>query len=415
MINFSDKSNCCGCNACTQRCPKQCITMHEDEEGFLYPKIESLYCIHCDLCETVCPMLNQNEPRLPQKVYAAKNNNEKQRLHSSSGGVFILLAEQIIKQGGVVFGARFNKNWEVEHCYTETFEGLKPLMRSKYVQSNIGNTFYEAKKFLKQGRLVLFIGTSCQIAGLKKFLHKEYENLLTIDLICHGVPSPGVWKTYLEEIKANSETLVKKNIIQFSSSKVLTEITNINFREKQLGGYSWKKYGFTVSTKLQCKDEKNLISLSSPFNINPFMKGFLANLYLRPSCYKCPSKAGRSSSDLTIGDFWGINKFKPDFDDDKGVGAILVYTSKGEEILHSIDIELRQMSYYEVIKHNCSIHSSVAISNRRKQFWKHYSKTHNLRLSVTRTLKTSIKERIKSKIVKLKQIVLKNENCNFNS
>lgn len=407
MINLSDKSDCCGCNACVQCCPKQCIIMHEDEEGFLYPKIESSYCIHCGLCETVCPMLNQNEPRLPQKVYAAKNNNEKQRLQSSSGGIFILLAEQIIKQGGVVFGVRFNKNWEVEHCHAETIEELKPLMRSKYVQSNIGNTFYEAKKFLKQGRPVLFIGTSCQIAGLKKFLHKEYENLLAIDLICHGVPSPGVWKTYLEEIKVNSEILVKKNTLRPSSSKVLTEITNINFREKQLGGYSWEKYGFAISTKSQYKDGKNFISLSSPFNINPFMKGFLANLYLRPSCYKCPAKAGRSSSDLTIGDFWGINKFKPDFDDDKGVGAILVYTSKGEKILHSIDIELKQMNYYEVIEYNHSIHSSVSMPNRRKQFWKHYSKTHNIRLSVARTLKTTLKEKIKGKIIKFKEVLRK--------
>lgn len=140
MIRIIDKSKCCGCNACVQRCPKQCISMREDEEGFLYPYVDIPSCVDCGICEKVCPVLNLEEPRKPLQVFAAKNKNEDQRLRSSSGGIFILLAEQTICEGGVVFGARFDKNWEVEHCYAETLEELEPLMRSKYVQSRIGNT-----------------------------------------------------------------------------------------------------------------------------------------------------------------------------------------------------------------------------------------------------------------------------------
>lgn len=223
MIHIIDKSKCCGCNACVQRCPKQCIAMQVDEEGFLYPVVDQSVCIDCGLCEKVCPVINLNEPRQPLQVLAAKNRNEEQRLRSSSGGIFILLAEHIIKQGGVVFGARFDKNWEVEHAYAETLEELEPLMRSKYVQSRIGNTYKEAEQFLKQGRQVLFVGTPCLIAGLKKFLRKEYENLLAVDFICHGVPSPGVWRRYLEEIKSERSEDAGKNTVLSSSLKSMPD------------------------------------------------------------------------------------------------------------------------------------------------------------------------------------------------
>ena len=403
MIHIIDKSKCCGCNACVQRCPKQCITMQEDEEGFLYPVVDQSVCIDCGLCEKVCPVINPSETRQPLQVFAAKNRNEDQRLRSSSGGIFILLAEHIIKQGGVVFGARFDKNWDVEHAYAETLEELEPLMRSKYVQSRIGNTYKEAEQFLKQGRQVLFVGTPCQIAGLKKFLRKEYENLLAVDFICHGVPSPGVWRKYLEEIKSERSEKSGKNSVLSSSLKSKSVITGINFREKQLGGYGWKKFGFVVYAMLPDKGNKNTVLLSTTFGSNTYMKGFLSNLYLRPSCYKCPAKAGRSTSDLTIGDFWGIHKIKPNFDDDKGVEAILVYTSKGESIISIIDMELIQMSYREVVDSNSTIYSPVAIPKRRGKFWRYYLKTYNVRESITCTLKVTLIEKIKGKITILAQ------------
>ena len=202
MLQIKEKKDCCGCEACVQRCPQQCIAVREDSEGFLYPVVDEGRCTDCGLCERVCPGLQPGEPREPLKVYAAKNPDEKVRIQSSSGGIFSLLAEQVIRAGGVVFGARFDGRWEVVHDYTEAMEGLEAFRGSKYVQSRTGETYRLAETFLRAGRKVLFCGTPCQIAGLKLFLRKEYENLLTVDFICHGVPSPGIWRKYLQEIAA---------------------------------------------------------------------------------------------------------------------------------------------------------------------------------------------------------------------
>lgn len=175
MISIASKEMCCGCAACEQRCPTSCIVMREDEEGFLYPQTDTSKCIDCGLCEKVCPVLNQGEKRKPLHVYAAKNTKTRIRLQSSSGGIFTHIAEQIIQKNGVVFGARFDENWAVEHACTETLEGLAAMRGSKYVQSRIGRTYRQAKEFLESGRPVLFSGTPCQIRGLKLFLAKEYE------------------------------------------------------------------------------------------------------------------------------------------------------------------------------------------------------------------------------------------------
>lgn len=199
MIHITDKRDCCGCNSCVQRCPKSCIRMREDDEGFLYPEVDESVCIDCGLCEKVCPVIHQARENRPIVVCAAKNKSEEIRYQSSSGGVFTALANEIIREGGVVFGAGFDENWEVKHDCTETVEGLSAFRGSKYVQSRIGDSFKKAEQFLKIGRTVLFSGTPCQIAGLKRFLRKEYDNLLTVDFICHGVPSPGVWREYLKE------------------------------------------------------------------------------------------------------------------------------------------------------------------------------------------------------------------------
>ena len=173
--------------------------MSEDSEGFLYPHVDENACINCHLCEKVCPIINYGNDREPLAVYAAKNPNEAIRMQSSSGGVFTLLAERVIDEGGVVFGATFNDRWEVVHDYVETKEKLAKFRGSKYVQSKVGNSYQMAKSFLENDRKVLFSGTPCQIAGLKNFLRKDYNNLLAVDFICHGVPSPGVFRTYLQE------------------------------------------------------------------------------------------------------------------------------------------------------------------------------------------------------------------------
>lgn len=400
MINIEDKTNCCGCSACVQRCPKQCISMKEDEQGFLYPIIDTTTCINCGLCEKVCPMLSPLTSKEPLRVLAAKNKNEEQRLRSSSGGIFILLAEHFIKQGGVVFGAKFNTKWEVEHCYAETFEELEPLMRSKYVQSKIGSTYKKAEQFLKQGRQVMFVGSSCQIAGLKKFLRKEYNNLLTIDFICHGVPSPKIWSKYLEEIKFSRNEAARKNSVPPFSLKFVPVITDINFREKQNGGFGWKKFGFVTKIKSPLKGDKNTFLLSSIFSDNVFMRGFLANLYLRPSCYNCKAKHGASNSDLTIADFWGIQHYHPEFDDDKGVSVVFEHTVTGKEIINELSsyIEKIESNMVEATASNSSYLRAVPIPPQYTRFWYTYSKTKSVHISVEKSLKRTIMERIKGKI-----------------
>lgn len=254
MIQIAQKTDCCGCEACVQRCPKQCISLKEDEEGFLYPIVNKDECIDCGLCEKVCPVINQNERHNPIKVLAAKNKDENIRLKSSSGGIFTLLAESILDENGIVFGACFNDKWEVTHGYTETKEGLSAFRGAKYVQSKIGDSYKQAKVFLKQNRKVLFSGTPCQIAGLKRYLRKEYDNLFTVDVICHGVPSPKVWRLYLDKIlnlkdgqhSASSHSADKK-----------TRIGGINFRSKSTG---WKEYSFEVALSRTTDGRKNTIS-----------------------------------------------------------------------------------------------------------------------------------------------------------
>lgn len=320
MIVLTKKEDCCGCNACVQICPKKCIEMREDQEGFSYPHTDQYICIDCGLCEKVCPVINQGKSRQPLAAFAAKNPNEKVRLLSSSGGIFSLLSEYVLEKNGVVFGARFNDKWQVVHDYTETKEGLNAFRGSKYVQSNIGNNYWQVKQFLEQGRLVLFSGTPCQIAGLKRYLFKDYKNILTLDFICHGVPSPKVWNNYLDE-KVTGES--RKKILLANDIYDKKHIRNIFFRDKCSG---WKSFSFSLAITLTNSSEmKKQILLSDIFSENIYMKGFLNDLYLRPSCYDCPSKCGKSKSDITLGDFWGIQRILPYYDDDKGVSAVLLY------------------------------------------------------------------------------------------
>ena len=326
MINIVNKSFCCGCAACVQICPKKCISLTEDKEGFLYPIVDKATCIDCGLCEKVCPYLTEGIEREPKVVYAAKHSNEDIRLQSSSGGVFTLLAEKIINDGGVVFGVRFDDKWEVEFAYSETIDGLSVFRGSKYVQARVGNAFIDAERFLKDGRKVLFSGTPCQIKGLLRYLRKDYENLMTVDFVCHGVPSPKVWRLYLkEEVKRFAHQGDDgKNIVL--SSLVMPTIKGINFRDKSSG---WKKYSFTLQlTKALAEGEQNSVLRSNKFYENPFMQAFLSDLILRPSCYMCPAKSGKSGSDITIGDFWGIEHIKPEIDDDKGVSLVMVHNEK---------------------------------------------------------------------------------------
>lgn len=355
MINITDKHKCCGCTACISVCPKGYISMSEDKEGFLYPVVDSVKCIDCGLCEKVCPVLHPLKNEAEPLVYAAINNDESIRMQSSSGGIFTLLAEYVIENGGVVFGACFDRDWNVVHDYTETKEGLVRFRGSKYVQSNVGNSFSQVKIFLDAGREVLFSGTPCQVAGLKNYLRKPYPNLLTVDLVCHGVPSPDVWRKYLQETVCKAYR-IKKNK---SAVNICDYISDIKFRAKDKG---WKKYSF----KIEYKDGRIEIN---PFYENPYMNIFLSNLSLRPSCYVCPAKLNNVQSDITLADFWGVNKIDPNIDDDKGCGLLFLNNKEKIGLLYSLQCMLFNQSIDSVSKYNPSILYFAKKNINRKFFF----------------------------------------------
>lgn len=366
MIEIKEKGDCCGCNACVQRCPKSCITMQEDYEGFLYPIVNKEACVDCGICEQVCPVINQAEERTPLSVYAAKHKNEQIRLASSSGGAFTAIAEYILDNGGVVFGARFNKDWSVIHSYTETKDGLADFRGSKYVQSYIGESYKEAETFLKAGRKVLFSGTPCQISGLKRFLRKEYKNLLTVDFVCHGVPSPGVWREYLKE-ETNRQYSKNKSTL-YQSDKIIKTIyiNNISFRNKRLG---WKNYSLTFTLSIPNKHgyQKTIFYSSSRYH-NPFLKGFLRDLYLRPSCHYCVAKGFRSGSDLTIADFWSINKYIPQENDKKGYSLLFIHRDDLNDYIMKV-MKMTKIDNIKLLQNNSTIYKSTHPHKNRMIFF----------------------------------------------
>lgn len=347
MSKVIDIKNCSGCHACFSVCPQKSIEMMENTEGFLYPFIETKKCIDCGLCKKVCPVLkNVEETGNAAKAYACYNLNEDIRMKSSSGGVFTLIAEMIIDIGGVVFGAAFDEEFSVKHIYVESKEDLSALRGSKYVQSTIGDTYIQAKEMLDDGRVILFTGTPCQIDGLLSFLGKKYDNLYTQDLICHGVPSPKIWRKYIE----------------FREEKAASKVQNTFFRLKEKG---WKMFSVQFVFD-NCTEHKQI------FPKDLFMKGFLKNLYLRPSCYNCNSKSLNRNSDITLADFWGVENVLPDMFDDKGTSLVFVNSGKGKELFESItsNIKLKEVDINEAVKWNTAAYQSVPFNKKRDKFFK---------------------------------------------
>ncbi|KAB3633124.1 F420H(2):quinone oxidoreductase, partial [Phocaeicola vulgatus] len=306
-------------------------------------------------------------------IYAGVNPDDEVRRASSSGGIFTLLAESVLAENGVVFGARFDKDWNVVHDYTDSKEGLGTFRGSKYVQSRNGETFKQAERFLKAGRKVLFSGTPCQIMGLKRYLRREYDNLLTVDFVCHGVPSPLVWRKYVEETLVRQDEKIQfRPTLNHLFSDEMPLIEGISFRDKCLG---WKKYSFALTlSKVTTAGEKNTVSLSSIFYDNAYMQAFLANLTLRPSCHACPAKCGRSGSDVTLGDFWGIEKIAPELDDDRGCSLLIINNPGVKGKLQKEGCLLAEYPISEVIPYNPSVAYSVDMPNNRDFFWHMFDK-----------------------------------------
>lgn len=386
MIRLDKKENCCGCEACKQVCPRKCISFQYDEEGFMYPQINKKDCVDCGLCEKVCPIQNKTPHRKPLDVLAAYNKNESVRKKSSSGGMFYLLAKKTIENHGVVFGAKFNKTWGVEHDFTEHLEELSLFMGSKYVQSRIGDNFLKIRAFLKQGRLVLFSGTPCQVKALKLFLRKEYENLLLVEVLCHGVPSPILWEKYIHEQYCMEETTI---------------IEKLSFRWKVS---LWETYHLYCKRSTGGKSKEK----SEPFNDSLWGKAFVQNLFLRPSCYSCPVKYLSSGSDITLGDFWGIDHYHKEFNDHKGASLVMVNTKKALAFIDKLDFKYVESVYEYAVKYNKVIEKAYELNGKRKTFYDFYKKKGNLLKAIEKYTKPSWIVRLKSKIKRIiKRIIRK--------
>lgn len=347
MIKLRHKADCCGCEACLQICPFNCIRFEPDNEGYLYPNVDLEKCVDCHLCEKVCPIINNNfsNGSVSNVCYAAKIKNDKIRLNSSSGGVFWGIANEIISVGGIAYGVTFDNEFNVIHNHADNCDGITHMMSSKYVQSRVGNSYKHISELLKQGKKVLFSGVPCQIAGLKNFLKKDYENLLTVEVVCHGVPSPGVWRLFLSEVKRTCN---------------IDKIASISFREKN--GYSWSHYGMKI-TGTNGKVYDCYAGETS------FMRAFLSNNCLRPSCYECKFKCN-SGADITLGDFWGIEKIKPEFADNIGVSMVILHTSKAQINFPIHLYNLTSVKFDDVLKTNKSLSQSSPKPLTRRKFFK---------------------------------------------
>lgn len=383
MIQITDKHNCSGCSACSSICPKHCITMQADNEGFLYPKVNETDCIDCGLCEKVCHELHPFEERKPQKAYAAINKDEEVRLKSSSGGIFYLLAGKTIAEGGIVFGARFDEHWQVVIDYADTMEGVKAFMGSKYVQARMATAYADAKRFLSEGRKVLFSGTPCQIAGLHHFLRKPYDHLISVDIICHGTPSPKVWGMYLDEVVTAGRKA----------------INDVQFRNKRNG---WKAFNFTM----ECNKGEQSISLCSHHQQNHFMRAFLRDIILRPSCYQCQAKSGKSHSDITLADFWGVNTVIPEMDDDKGTGLVFINTEKGQQALDFTRMIVRETAYDRIKHLNPACYRSVSPHPKRKGFFSRLGNENIIEL-INDCTRPTTKQQVRLLISRFKSLIMR--------
>ena len=346
-IEIVDKSLCCGCTACKNICPKNAIEMKEDEEGFLYPVVDKEKCINCGLCKKTCPILNKNEEKkINQSAYIVNNKETEIRKESTSGGAFTAIAEYVIENDGVVFGATFDKNFKVVHKYVTNKEDLKEFRGSKYVQSDLKGTFIEVKKFLENKKMVCFSGTPCQIEGLKTFLGKEYENLITVDIVCHAVPSPLVWRKYLEYEKQSNK---------------MNKIQEVLFRDKS-------KYGYKYSLMTIKADNKEY---SEGVETDPYLRAFFGDLSDRPACYNCKFKKQYRLSDFTIWDCFTVENFDKNLDDDKGTTRVLIHSEKGKEIFEKIKEKFyyKEIEVTKLVKNVKEMYKSVNMNKNRKEFF----------------------------------------------
>ena len=363
-----NKKECNGCEICTLICPVHAIEMIEDMEGFWYPKIDEKKCIKCGKCKKICSNFNCNNSYIG-KAYAGYTNSKNDLKEASSGGIFYILAKYVILNNGVVFGVKYSKDLQVIHDFSETLEGCKEFRGSKYVRSDINGSYEKVKRFLEDGRMVLFSGTPCQCNALKIYLEKEYENLITCDIICHANPSPKVFKKYIEELQIKKGKKIKK----------------IDFRSKENG---WRNQTPIIEYEDGQKEEENT-----------FYRSFVKELLGRPSCHSCQFASPNRITEFTIGDLWGKDKMNLSIDNgDLGISLFTVNNDKAEKIFLQIENNIT----YEEIKGelayaNNHYKNEPENKNREKFFAKIDYKTSIIEWMKKNT-KESIKQKIKNKI-----------------
>ena len=353
-MNIEKVEKCYGCTACKNICPQHCISMKSNPEGFLSPVIDKSKCTNCGLCTKVCPRLaDKLTDNKILDAYIAKNKNEKVRLNSTSGGFFSAIADYFIENNGVIYGCILDDDLKVKHVRKE--KDYAKMLGSKYVQSDLGDVFSKIKKDLNNNRLVLFTGTPCQCSGLRLYLKKDYSNLYILDLICHGVPSPLLWKEYV-------------NYMTKKKGKIL----NYYFRSKVRGWYRQTEVLQYENGNLEFQTKNTLINREI----------FYSDCALRDSCYDCAFASTSRIGDITIGDAWGIQILNKEFDDDKGVNLLLVNSKKGinlfERVKHNLNFIKVDVQNY--IQYNYNLERSSTCNKKRNDFWNTYLKKGYLSL-----------------------------------
>lgn len=347
MIEIKDKSRCCGCSACMSVCPKNAIEMKEDSEGFLYPEVDKDKCIDCGLCEKVCPIKNAKENKKEKHAFIFQHKDDDVRRQSTSGGAFTAIAEYVIKNNGIVFGVAFDSEYNVVHTSVNNKDDLYKFRNSKYVQSDKKETYKETKRYLDNEKLVLYSGTSCEIEGLKRYLGKEYENLITVDVVCRAVPSPLVWKKYLK-----------------LKQQQCKDIKSIYFRDKY---YGYKYSNLSIYNKNNDKKQEYHSGVES----DPYLRAFFSNICDRPSCYNCKFKKENRESDITIWDCFEVEKYDKSFDDDKGTSRIMTNSSKGLKIINELakSNNCKEIEVDRAINGFLAMHQPVKENSKRKEFF----------------------------------------------